>query len=211
MPLSQLEKKECIELLKKSILFRDVEYSHLEALAQNMEKKVYKRGDILISEGEPQKKLFVIKQGEAIREKKINGQVHHIDTHLGGVTIGSLHVLNKDPAYATTKCLSDVTTYEATSDILNSMFRKNPDFAEGITRSLTNEVRRYTRNFSTPLVLEHPKRTSVLAVSVAASIESFYRAALNSLMNQHLTGIKGGGLFPNMHIQIPTRIVCILH
>jgi hypothetical protein len=70
-------------------------------------------------------------------------------------------------------------------------------------------VKRYTRTLSTPLVFEHPKKTPVLAVSIAASIESFYRAALNAVLNQQLTGKPATSYFPNMHIQIPTRILYI--
>lgn len=44
---------------------------------------------------------------------------------------------------------------------------------------------------------------------MAAAIESFYRAALNAYLNQKLTGVKMTTLFPNMHIQTPTRIVYI--
>jgi hypothetical protein len=35
---------------------------------------------------------------------------------------------------------------------------------------------------------QHPKKTPFMAISVAAGIESFYRAALNALLNQQLTG-----------------------
>lgn len=61
----------------------------------------------------------------------------------------------------------------------------------------------------TPLLEQHPKKTNYFAVSVAASVESFYRSALNSLLNSQLTGKPATNLFPNMHIQLPTRIAYI--
>ncbi len=48
-----------------------------------------------------------------------------------------------------------------------------------------------------------------MAISAAAGVESFYRAALNAVLNQQLTGQKAPTLFPNMHIQVPIRIMYI--
>lgn len=46
------------------------------------------------------------------------------------------------------------------------------------------------------------------AVTVGASIESFYRSAMNAFINASLTGHRAA-LFPNMHVQLPTRVVYI--
>jgi len=169
------------------------------------------KGEVLVKEGDPQKRIFVIADGTIVREKTSpgSGQVHYIDTMLGGSTVGSLHVLNKDPAYATSKCATEVTAYELESDKLKKAFKANPDFAFNVAYSLSMEIRRHTRTMRTPLLSQHPKRTHYLSVSLAAGGESFYRSALNSLLNQNLTGAKVKTLFPNMHIQIPTRIIYI--
>lgn len=42
----------------------------------------------------------------------------------------------------------------------------------------------------------------------AAAVEAFYRSAMNTMINRRLTGVKDQ-LFPNMHIQVPTRMVYI--
>ena len=47
------------------------------------------------------------------------------------------------------------------------------------------------------------------AICTAAATESFYRSALNAMINAKLTG-KMGGLFPNMHVQTPMRVTYIL-
>ncbi|EGD72763.1 hypothetical protein PTSG_04493 [Salpingoeca rosetta] len=44
--------------------------------------------------------------------------------------------------------------------------------------------------------------------ALAAAAESFYRSALNSKINHVLTGVRGP-LFPNMQVQLPTRVVYI--
>jgi len=72
------------------------------------------------------------------------------------------------------------------------------------------EIRSHTKSHRTPLLQQTgPKQTPVYAVSIAAGVESFYRSALNAILNQQLTGVKMVSLFPNMEIQLPTRILYI--
>jgi len=52
-------------------------------------------------------------------------------------------------------------------------------------------------------------QSPVVATSVAATVESFYRSALNAYINAHLTGSPVSKLFPDMHVQIPMRVVYI--
>ena len=47
------------------------------------------------------------------------------------------------------------------------------------------------------------------AIATAAGVESFYRSALNSLLNARLSGTPVTSYFPNMHVQTPTRIAYI--
>eukprot|EP01118_Nematostelium_gracile_P003337 TRINITY_DN1381_c0_g1_i1.p1 TRINITY_DN1381_c0_g1~~TRINITY_DN1381_c0_g1_i1.p1 ORF type:complete len:278 (+),score=73.11 TRINITY_DN1381_c0_g1_i1:186-1019(+) len=71
------------------------------------------------------------------------------------------------------------------------------------------EIRTHTKAQRTPLLEQQSKRTPVWAVSAAAGVESFYRSALNAVLNQHLTGTPLVTYFPNMHVQFPTRILYI--
>jgi len=66
------------------------------------------------------------------------------------------------------------------------------------------------RKETTPLLEQKTKRINnpIMIYSISAGIESFYRSAMASILNSRLKGIKAP-LFPNMHIQIPTRIVYI--
>jgi len=210
MGLTPEEEKECISLLRRSVVLRHCTDDQLRVLAKEARKKVYGKGQILSQEGEPQKKMFVLSSGSVIREKTDEkGQVHQIDTMMGGYTVGSLHVINKDPSYATSKCASEVTAYEISADVFNDYFMKDPYFAFNVAYSLTKEVRTHTKSHRTPLLHQHAKQTPIWSISAAASIESFYRSALNAILNQQLTGVKMQSLFPNMHIQLPTRVVYI--
>ncbi|EDQ89061.1 uncharacterized protein MONBRDRAFT_8408 [Monosiga brevicollis MX1] len=49
---------------------------------------------------------------------------------------------------------------------------------------------------------------TVLSISSAASVESFYRSFMNAKINHALTGVKGA-YFPQMHVQLPVRVLYI--
>ena len=74
--------------------------------------------------------------------------------------------------------------------------------------SLAYEVRKSTKHMRTPFLEQHQKEVNFTATAIAAGSESYYRSALNALINAKLTGTRAA-LFPNMHIQVPTRIVYI--
>lgn len=203
------QRKECLDLLKQSTLLKYCSEENLQPLLNRCERKVYKKGEILLKQGEPSLAMFVIANGDVTRERLINNQLHHIDTHKCGTTVGSLHLIREDPVYATAKVTSDeVVTYTLKSKDLRELVHSNPKLAEDIIYSLTREIRTYTKAQRTPLLEQHPKQTPYFAVSIAAAVESFYRSSLNSMLNYRLTGVRGS-LLPNMHIQLPTRIIYI--
>lgn len=65
------------------------------------------------------------------------------------------------------------------------------------------------QRYRTPLLEQPPQLVNVAAVSTAAALEAYYRAAMNALMNAALTGARPAAFFPNMHVQIPTRVAYI--
>lgn len=86
---------------------------------------------------------------------------------------------------------------------------ESPSLAKEVVYNLNLEVRRQQENASelvrTPLLQQHGKQNPFIAISIAASIESFYRSAMNAGINAALSGqskIPAGALFPNMHLQV---------
>jgi hypothetical protein len=85
----------------------------------------------------------------------------------------------------------------------------NPAIGKEVIYNLNLEIRRQHLGASemgrTPLLEQHGKENPILAISIAASIESFYRSAMNAGINAALSGqtkIPAGALFPNMHLQV---------
>jgi hypothetical protein len=91
-------------------------------------------------------------------------------------------------------------------DIFLGVLQQHPDMALSISEALCEEIRKGSRKYATPMLeLTQPQDVNLPAVSIAAGIESYYRSALNALLNARLTGVKAE-FFPNMHVQVPTRI-----
>ena len=92
------------------------------------------------------------------------------------------------------------------------MLRQDPQFAEQVAFALSKEVLRLAQlasatHMRTPLLEQTAapvlqSNTSVLTVSCAAAVESYYRSGLNSYLNAMLTKDAGRvAWFPNMHVQ----------
>ena len=77
-----------------------------------------------------------------------------------------------------------------------------------IAEGLCEQLRIGSKKFATPLLEQQQLEVNVPAVAIAAGIESYYRSALNAMLNSALTGVKAE-LFPNMHVQVPMRIAYI--
>lgn len=100
--------------------------------------------------------------------------------------------------------------YRIASEDLNNFILARPDAARNMVVALANQVRQQTKKQRTPLFEQRGTPLPVVAVSLAAGIESFYRAGMNAVINQSLLGGQRGAYFPNMHIQVPTRICYIV-
>jgi len=123
------------------------------------------------------------------------------------VAFGTLHALDEAASFATTVAVSDGLAFKLGSPQLRDIF-DNGSVARGVARGLSAEIFRMSDRYRTPLFEQPPQVVNVAAVSVAAAFEAYYRAAMNSLMNASLTG-QASALFPNMHLQIPTRVAYI--
>ena len=123
------------------------------------------------------------------------------------VSFGTLHALGEKPAFATTTATTEGLAWRLSSSDLRRTFQE-PSIGRGIASGLAAEIFRMSEHYRTPLLEQPPQIVNVAAVSVAAAFEAYYRSALNSLMNASLTGQRSA-LFPNMHVQIPTRVIYI--
>jgi hypothetical protein len=132
-----------------------------------------------------------------------------------GSTIGAHYVMNGDPCFSDARCKSFVECYSIDREALLNLL-EIPSLSKEVIYNLNLEIRRQQRSAAelgrTPLLEQHGKENPFIAISIAASVESFYRSAMNAGINAALSGqnkIPKGALFPNMHLQVRLVLVCV--
>mmetsp|Transcript_98 Transcript_98/g.353 ORF Transcript_98/g.353 Transcript_98/m.353 type:complete len:436 (-) Transcript_98:379-1686(-) len=202
------------EALGKSTMFCTLDEGAIRKLMKHMMPIRFQSGDLLTHQGDRTRYLFVITEGDVrrLRYHPETGRLHHMET-LGSDgsrnTVGALHVLRERPCYATTECLSDGVAYALAAEELRAVVLGDPKIAEEIMNALTNEIFNMSQRNRTPLLEQEGRPTNFLTISAAAAIESYYRSGVNAWLNSVLTKSPISNLFPNMHLQLPVRVLYI--
>lgn len=199
---------ECVKFAGSCGIFAQCTEPTLRKICARASAVSFAKGKIVYHQGAPQTEMLMIVEGRVESSKEIDGQVHVLGTASEGMSVGANHALAKDPAAVSCRCVTPVRGYTLQSDALADVLDDRGASREVII-SLSKEIRRQAALLQTPLFEQHAKPTPYFAISAAATIESFYRSAMNSLLNARLTGQPVASLFPNMGMQIPTRVVYI--
>lgn len=211
MVMSKMGKEsvdDCSMILGNTSMFACCSSEILVKMCKQMTKEQYLVGEILYRQNEKQGDMALISSGRVQRQRRINDQLHTLSSAVKGNLIGAHHVLRKDKSSATCKCLTDVTAYKLSADKYEELLAC-PEIAHEVVYSLNREIRRQANLLQAPLLSQHPKPTPYVAISIAAGVESFYRSALNASLNAKLTGQPATSLFPNMTVQVPSRVLYI--
>jgi hypothetical protein len=212
MALSRKDAESCKSLLGQCDMFHKVPPSYLSTLAGKMELRMLKRKDEFIHQGSPTDSFFLLESGEIERKfvDPKDKKVHSVEFSIRAQSINSMRVISGEKAFCTVKCVSEsCKLYEMKRTEFLKLLEAEPLLTTSIAEGLCNQLRRGSKKFVTPLLEQRQDQdVNFQAVSIAAGIESYYRSALNSILNTRLTGVKAE-FFPNMHIQVPTRIAYI--
>lgn len=209
--LTAEQEAEAGRCLRSATLFQFCSDESIQKVVKHMRREQFSEGEVLLEQGDPQSRVFLITQGSVSRLRYLNEQLHQVET-VGGENhrgmFGALHVLREEPTYATALTETDGVAYTLESAKLNKIIEKDPAIAKEMLYSLSKEVFRMSK-LRTPLLEQDPKPNSVLGSTLGAVIESYYRSGLNSWLNAKLTGKPPASMFPLFHVQIPTRVVYI--
>lgn len=207
--LSEADVTQATELLGGAAMFKNVGAAGLATLVGRMEKKTYSKGEYIVEQGTATDRFWVMAEGHARRLRQdARGTKQVVDTKACGGTISSLSVAGGAATFATARCVTaSCTAYTMSRGAFLHELRKHPAIAESVIDSLSAALRVKNR-YKTPLLQQRRADVNYVAVSVAASVEAYYRSALNSVLNQRLSGVSSP-YFPNMHVQIPVRVMYI--
>ena len=212
-PMSSEDQASCMVLLQEAEMFQKVPPSELRKIVQQMTSRHLQKGDILHRQNEITDRFFLLNAGD-IKRNYIDpqtGKHHTVEFAIKAKSINSMRIISGEPAFGTAKCasLGGCHVYQMMRNDFLRTLSENPVICTGIAEGLCEQLRRGSKTFQTPLLEQHQSQeVNVPAVSIAAGIESYYRSALNAMLNQRLTGVKAEW-FPNMHIQVPVRVAYI--
>lgn len=209
-PLSTSDLEDATAKLSKSSMFRRCAPDELKGLAKAMQKVAFSRGDLIVAQNQSADRMLVMAHGYARRIRKgRDGVERYLDTTGDGTTISELHVTSGEPVYATAKCVTqNCSAYSMSRAAFRKELERSPQLATQVIESLSEDVWVKSRRFRTPLLAQRTKEINYSAVAVASVVESYFRSALNSVLNQQLSGVSAP-LFPNMHVQVPARVLYI--
>lgn len=205
------ETSRCKKLLEECEMFQKVPPTGLTAIAEKMKHRVLDRNEILLYQGNKQDRFFLLESGDIRRvyTDVATNKSHNVEYQIKARSIGSMRVIEGTPVYATVKCVSDsCKVFEMQRNDFLNLLKDKPELATQIAAGLCQEIRQGSIKYATPLFHHKQQEVNIPAVSIAAGIESYYRSAMNASLNARLTGVKAD-FFPNMHVQVPSRIAYI--
>jgi CRP-like cAMP-binding protein len=202
------EKQAC-QALSRTVMLSQLPSERVEELAREARRVEYPRGALIVREGVfEEDDAIVIAEGEIRRWASIDGRKHAVDT-FDRNSIGMLHLYNRHAARFNAECATPVIAYHIPRKAIDKLLLEHPEMSRFVIQALTEYIRANCFVLSTPLFEQRQTSgTSITATSLGASIDAFYRSAMNNLINERLTGVRGA-FFPNMHIQIPARVFYI--
>ena len=197
----------CIAALQGTVMFANAGDVALNELAKTMDRVIFPAGSTLVRQDCDLDEAYVISSGEVRRWMEEAGR-KHIATTFCPRSLGLLHFYNHVPSRFNAECVTEVVAYRLKRSDLDRVMQQHPELSHAIIRNLSSYIRQQNKQLSTPLLEQKSYNVSIAATSIAAACESFYRSAMNNLINQAITG-KKGLWFPNMHVQTPTRVLYI--
>mmetsp|Transcript_22637 Transcript_22637/g.63604 ORF Transcript_22637/g.63604 Transcript_22637/m.63604 type:complete len:463 (-) Transcript_22637:48-1436(-) len=209
------EVQRVMDLISQQEMYAWVSPKNLEKVAGICHREIFGEGNYLLRQGEESDRAYFVMNGEVRRLRTTIGsdQEHVVDRKSIGMAVNSLHHLGRDKVYASAVCTSPrCEAFCLLGGELEELLRKEPDLAREVIQSLQIEVRRQNKSlraYKTPMLETKQRFVNVPACMIAAGTESYYRSALNAYLNYSLTGERGR-LFPNMGVQVPTRIMYVL-
>lgn len=207
--LRELYRTRALQALKSTVMFMGASEEELEPLVGAMELVEFRAGDMLVRQDcDLRDEAYIIYSGEVRRWISEQGRKHLASTFCSR-SVGLLHLYNRaERSRFNAECATNVVAFRLKKEDIDKAIERHPHLAHSIIKDLSFYIRQSSKSLSTPLLEQRGYRSSLTVVSLAASVESFYRSFMNALINRAVTG-QSCPFFPNMHIQVPVRVIYI--
>ncbi|MCX8057895.1 MAG: cyclic nucleotide-binding domain-containing protein [Spirochaetes bacterium] len=133
---------ENIKLLSNVPLFKHLKDKNIKIVSNLLKERNYKKGDIIVKQGDSGIGLFIIKSGKVKIVKKLaDGRELDIAVHGEGEFFGELSVLDDKPRTASVIAIEDCTTLAMTHWEFKALLEEHPEIALDILPVIVERFR----------------------------------------------------------------------
>jgi len=119
-----------MDFLQKTPLFSELSKQSIWRLADCAQFKKFKKGDVIISEGESQTGCFVIAKGEVLITKQQSDGKKKKLTQLGpGEIVGEMNIIDNQPHSATVTAITDIDCFMISAWDFKAQMQAYPEIA----------------------------------------------------------------------------------
>lgn len=131
-----------VEYLKKVPIFEGMGYEELEELEKITKERIFKKGSVIIVEGEKGEDVFIIRSGKVKIFKTTNeGREIILDIKGKSKIFAEVTLFNESKNPATVVAIEDSVILSLNNDDLKKIIKQNPDMALNIIRVLSKRLK----------------------------------------------------------------------
>lgn len=157
------------ELLARTEIFRHLDESVLTQLGDSADKRSYKKGAVIFTEGDPGETLLVLVDGLVkVYVMSEDGDEMVLTTLRSPEVFGELALLDGGARSASAEALERTTVLSVARGSLLSLLHERPTLADSLLHSLGAVIRRLTEQASDLVFLDLHGRVAKLLLTLAA-------------------------------------------
>jgi putative ABC transport system ATP-binding protein len=136
------------EFLRTVQLFKNLTPAEIANVADQMHKRKYARGDVVIRQGDLGEEFFVIARGKASVTGAKPGEAEHQIATLGpGDVFGEMALLTDEPRNATVSAIDDLETYYLEKKDFNNALERCGGFKDQVRQVYFERYRIWRKSF----------------------------------------------------------------
>jgi CRP-like cAMP-binding protein len=139
------EKERRIEILQKVHLFRGLRRNLLMKLLVDLVEKEYEPGELIFSEGEIGKALYIILEGSVTLTKKSNKDLAVLAELPAGSYFGELALIDQMPRFASAAARERTTLLIMYKSYFDDLIKGSPAISSRVLLNLVQLVSAYVR------------------------------------------------------------------
>ncbi len=149
-------------------LFRLLGEEEIQALAALLRERVFAKGAIIVTQGEPGDTLFLIADGQVkVAVFAEDGREVILSVLSAGGFFGEMALLDDEPRSAHVIAMSDASVWQLRRDDFRARLRASPDLAIALMRELSRRLRRADETIASLALLDVNGRIAHLILDLA--------------------------------------------